>query len=101
MLNDGGYTNVFYVQRPGSSLTASGLYENPEAPLDPNFRKADSGWQYVERTGELDQVIELLNKKKEDGTLEEYVKREVSKLHQIVGHSTILFAQKSQSQSSG
>lgn len=101
MLKMGGYTNVFFAQRPGSSITTIGLYGNPESPLDPNFRKNCSEYQYIERSGELEEFLELLNNKKKEGKLDEFIKNEVSKLHQVVGESTLLFAQKSKAQANG
>ena len=56
MLREKNYEHIFFVQRPGSSITKVGLYANPENVLDPNFRKNCSEWQYVERSGELPQV---------------------------------------------
>jgi len=94
MLRTHSFDNIFFVQRPGSSLTTTGLFGNPECVLDPKFRNSLSKWQFVERSGELPGILELLNKKKEEGLLEEFVRDEVASLHRTVGESTLLFAQK-------
>jgi len=101
MLREKNYEHIFFVQRPGSSITKVGLYANPENVLDPNFRKNCSEWQYVERSGELPQVLELLQKKKDEGKLEEFVRNEVSTLHRTVGETSLLFAQKPSTTTNG
>lgn len=93
MLRGEGFQNVFIVQRPGSSITRQGMFSDPECALDPNFRKNCSEWTHVEATGELPGVLELLNKKKQEGVLNEFVK-DLSKYHAVVGETSLLFAQK-------
>jgi len=93
MLQMENYQNIFYVSRPGCSVTKTGTFSNPECVLDAKFRNSCSEWQYVERTGELPGILELLTKKKEEGKLNEYV-HEISKLYRVVGETTLVFAQK-------
>jgi len=100
MLKQESYDNVFFVQRPGSSITKIGMYGNPECVLDPKFRNSCSEWQYVDKSGELPAVLEKLEKKKAEGKLAEFV-HEISELHRSVGETSILFAQKKSAVSNG
>jgi len=93
MLRSENYDNIFFVQRPGSSITTVGLYGNPECVFDPKFRNSCSEWQYMDRSGELPAVLDVLTKKKAEGKLEQYV-HEIASLHRDVGETTLLFAQK-------
>lgn len=100
MLKEENYSNVFFVQRPGSSITKIGLYGNPECVLDAKFRNSCSEWQYVERSGELMAVLGLLNQKKAEGKLDEFV-HEIAELHRTVGETSLLFAQKPAGKTNG
>ena len=93
ILREEKFQNIFCVNRPGTTLSRTSAFQDPELILDSGFRGNLSEWSFVDRTGELDGIIELINRKKEEGKLEEF--RQVqNRLYMQVGEQTTIFARK-------
>lgn len=93
LLQTENFKEVFFTSSPSNSCTRTGLYDNPELIFDENWRKSLSEWSFIERTGELAGVLDLIKKKKDDGHLDQFA-WEMNKKFRLVGETTTVFAQK-------
>jgi len=93
LLQTENYKEVFFTSLPSNSCTRTGLYDNPELIFDENWRKSLSEWSFIERTGELAGVLDLVKKKKDMGQLEQFA-WDMNKRFRLVGETTTVFAQK-------
>lgn len=93
LLEDEGFKDIFCVTRPGVALSSDGVNNNPEKLLDEHWRGNISVWSIAERTGELQGVLEFMQKHKDEGTLNEFA-RQKNKAFRIVGESTTVFSRK-------
>lgn len=93
LLQTENYKEVFFTSLPSNSCTRTGLYDNPELIFDENWRKSLSEWSFIERTGELAGVLDLVKKKKDMGQLEQFA-WDMNKKFRLVGETTTVFAQK-------
>jgi len=93
LLQTENYKDVFFTNLPSNSCTRTGLYHNPELIFDENWRKSLSEWSFIERTGELAGVLDLVKKKKDAGQLEQFA-WDMNKKFRLVGETTTVFAQK-------
>jgi len=88
-----GFQNLNYIVRPNTNMTKSNVVENIERVNDPNWRRYDSGWGLVEKAGELDSIIKLINEKKKEGKLKKYTD-DLKKDMDYVGTHNTIFVQK-------
>lgn len=93
LLQNENYKSVFFTSNPSNSCTTTGLYDNAELIFDENWRNSLSEWSFVNRTGELAGILDLVRKKKEENKLEEFA-YEMNKKFRLVGETTTVFAQK-------
>jgi len=93
LLQTENYKNVFFASLPSNSCTRTGLYHNAELIFDENWRKSLSEWSFIERTGELAGVLDLVKKQKDAGQLEQFA-WDMNKKFRLVGETTTVFAQK-------
>jgi len=93
LLQTENYKEIFFTSLPSNSCTRTGLYDNPELIFDENWRKSLSEWSFIERTGELAGVLDLVKKQKDMGQLEQFA-WDMNKRFRLVGETTTVFAQK-------
>lgn len=91
MLRKKGFGNISYVSQPGSYSSKG--YLEIENLLNPNWRKSDCLWQILEESGELDFLLKLLQKHKDEASLTHFA-HDFYQLNRKVGEHTMLFAQK-------
>ncbi|XP_057298838.1 demethylmenaquinone methyltransferase-like [Hydractinia symbiolongicarpus] len=90
-LKENGFVNMSCISRPGCTIYKDNF--KIENILDPVWRGCDSSWQILEENGELDSVLKLVQKHKDEGTLEQ-LERQFKRVNDKVGNHTMLFAQK-------
>lgn len=93
LLQTENYKDIFFTSLPSNSCTRTGLYDNAELIFDENWRKSLSEWSFIERTGELAGVLDLVKKKKDAGLLDQFA-WDMNKKFRLVGETTTVFAQK-------
>eukprot|EP00112_Aurelia_sp_Birch-Aquarium-sp1_P014437 Seg3117.1 transcript_id=Seg3117.1/GoldUCD/mRNA.D3Y31 product="Demethylmenaquinone methyltransferase" protein_id=Seg3117.1/GoldUCD/D3Y31 len=87
-----GYENLSFISRPDSCLILKEQYSNIEGPLSEEWRCIDSVWGLVDEE-ELKEAIAKVEKKKQDGTLQQYYE-DTDATRRRIGQSITIFAQK-------
>lgn len=81
-----------FISRPDSCLILKEQYSNIEGPLSEEWRCIDSVWGLVDEE-ELKEAIAKVEKKKQDGTLQQYYE-DTDATRRRIGQSITIFAQK-------
>jgi len=93
VLREIGFGDVSYTYRPNCCLLQRDIYENIERIADPQWRGYLSQYKLVERSGELEQLIKLVDEKKAEGTLDEF-RDKLNMNMRIYGHHVSVFAKR-------
>jgi len=93
VLRELDFTDISYIARPNSSFIRRDIYDSIENIGDAHWRSYLSQYKLVETSGELDGLIDIVQKKIEEGTLQEFF-AELNRNLLTYGHHVTVFAKK-------
>ena len=82
-----------YTYRPNCCLLQRDIYEDIGRIGDPEWRGYLSQYKLVERSGELEQLIRIVEEKITEGTLDEF-RDNLNSNMRIYGHHVTVFAKR-------
>lgn len=93
VLREIGFSDINVVMRPNSSFMKRDIYDRIDQIGDAHWRSYLSQYRLVERSGELDNLIDIVQKKVVEGKLDEF-REELNKNLMVYGHHVTVFAKK-------
>jgi len=93
VLSEIGFGDVTYTYRPNCCLLQRDIYESIDKIGEPQWRGYLSQYKLVERSGELEQLVKLVDEKKSEGTLDEF-RDKLNENMRIYGHHVSVFAKR-------
>ena len=93
MLSELGFTDTTYTHHPNGCLLQRDIYEDIQRISDPEWRAYLSQYRLVEKSGELQNLIDVVKEKVNEGTLNEF-REGLNENLRLYGHHVTVFAKK-------